>query len=365
LDHDPEDTKWWDDRHGLERGRKKIWRKNQKECMRQNDQWSCERPRPGKQCVWDLRTTTQIVGEIGIMQPDEKRGTYSKREMRRSACSMLGKKGHLRPKCWTVDDLACDYKYKQVRIPYLNGYTYVMRKFPDKCLKWGEHCYAGKMQIPSGIQVTGFQLHGHWPKNACSGQDGSVWTHQYTREGTFEFWKNFPGKRFCAFLVERRPGYHCPWLPPQRAAPLASAIKTKEGYCLDVHGGGNKLEKGQELGLWSCHYRKNQKFLWESARGGHGLNVFWRDKALGYIKLSEDTSLCIHNGDRHLDGEKRDVAIRIGPCNVSGAQWTYLENGMLRQFWGDNRCLATNGRKVQLKNCGEEGTTDIDFVHPP
>ncbi len=58
----------------------------------------------------------------------------------------------------------------------------------EKCLKWGDHCYAGRISVPEGTTV-----HMYRGFDACSGDPTTV--HSDT-----DFWNS--DDRYCTFKFE-------------------------------------------------------------------------------------------------------------------------------------------------------------------
>jgi len=258
------------------------------------------------------------------------------------------------------------------------------------CLKWAQHCYAGRIEIPKGIQVTLFHLTGKWD-NACSGnKKNSFWEKQYMtekEEEEFDFWdrQEKRHRRICAFLFEIKPGWTCDaknsLVPPPTPAPTPGAnrpwvIKATRNkgnmnwfwqarnLCLDVYGG--QLQKPEKLILWPCSGTSNQLFTWEKP----------------FIKLSKNKMFClnVYGGAKML---KDGSPVGTWPCKSPemNDQWEFTAHGM-KVAGKENLCLgfgewcrgrlckqAQNGTQLTLQPCwngkGIGYSHILKWVRPP
>jgi len=126
----------------------------------------------------------KVIGRITIKQPSEERGWYDERSTSKPACDFITKSENGQKEgCWSVDELYC----------------------PDntRCLKWGPHCYAGRIDLPAGVRVEMYKLYGWWWNDACA---GTSW-RSFEGKDSVDFWNYH--ERVCAFKFSLAEGYTC------------------------------------------------------------------------------------------------------------------------------------------------------------
>lgn len=119
-----------------------------------------------------------IDDTITIKQPEEEKGFYGSRSITKPACHFVeGHPTHTDQGKWNLDNLYCE-----------DG---------KLCLKWGIGCYAGRIDLPEGIEVLTYRdfnfntkkTEFHGPTN-----DQNYW----------DFWD-----RTCGFKFSLKDGYTC------------------------------------------------------------------------------------------------------------------------------------------------------------
>lgn len=153
---------------------------------------------------------------ITIYQPEEELGNYDVREITKEPCDLIVNRGG----CWSLDHLVC--------------------RNDQLCLKWGGHCYAGRVSLPKHVKAT---LYGNFH---CNGdQRGDPVTGP---QSLHDFWNYH--RRTCSFHFEATPGHRCPFdfgdpvegaamsfsrVPPADAcSPSAADRKACRGLNADV-----------------------------------------------------------------------------------------------------------------------------------
>lgn len=127
-------------------------------------------------------TTTTTTMLVTIYQPAEQGGHYAHRSVGKYACELI-QKG-----CWNLDDLTC-----------ADG---------RKCLKWGSHCYAGRISVPAGVKVDFFKI-AWWQSwnDACKHHADITPTSVVGPQHLRNFWNHH--HRVCAFRFSLQTGYTC------------------------------------------------------------------------------------------------------------------------------------------------------------
>jgi len=133
-------------------------------------------------CMWAKPMDEKA--KVKVLQPAEEEGTYSKRYYENSACD-LG--NDVYSNCKSVNDMTCD-----------NGGLH--------CLKWGHDCYAGRVSVPKGFRVSGYNVKDGWWGDLCMGGKHKPEVGHWTN-GHFSFWNYL--FRACAFKFEILDGYFC------------------------------------------------------------------------------------------------------------------------------------------------------------
>jgi len=134
-------------------------------------------------CMWAKPMDEKA--KVKVLQPAEEEGTYSKRYYENSACD-LG--NDVYSNCKSVNDMTCD-----------NGGLH--------CLKWGHDCYAGRVSVPKGFRVSGYNVKDGWWGDLCMGGKHKPEEVGHWTSGHFSFWNS--RFRACAFKFEIVDGYFC------------------------------------------------------------------------------------------------------------------------------------------------------------
>lgn len=121
-----------------------------------------------------------VVGDVTIMQPSEELGQYMDRSITKSACAFMKGSNDKGDGIWNLDYLYCN-----------DG---------SRCLKWGEHCYAGRIVLPEGVSVLTYRDFGsEQRKTEFHGSPPGTVVHNY--------W-NYDD-RTCSFKFSVEPGFTC------------------------------------------------------------------------------------------------------------------------------------------------------------
>lgn len=115
-------------------------------------------------CIWAKPMDENA--KVKVLQPEEQAGWYSKRFYERGACELGNDEvGN----CKSLNDMTC------------TGGD------PLQCLKWGDSCYAGRVEVPEGFRVSGYHLSGGWYGDLCLGGKYKPEVGQWTN-GNYSFW---------------------------------------------------------------------------------------------------------------------------------------------------------------------------------
>jgi len=212
---------------------------------------------------------------------------------------------------------------------------------PDgtKCLKWGEHCYAGRISLPEGVQATMYHT-----LSTCN-DEKKVITGPVTLHSFWEY-----GNRMCAFKFSLLQGYSC------RTGVVARGCTNPD----TEHGEPQKrvmYRSDSPIGSEPCWKQSQVRYC------NHGTWSAWAKPAHhSFYQYSSCTVGCSNPNAKHGGTETR---IRYQSESVSGSEACVSQNQMRMcdsGSWSAWQKPSTDSEIFQFSSC-TAGCSNPDTKH--
>jgi len=150
------------------------------------DEWPWEEDMNGnryQQQLWfSYQKVTDAEPTVTFGQPSNPGGTYD----HRSSDPIIVKNSLT---CRNLNQITCGGDEKEL------------------CLKWGEYCFAGWVEVPPFVTVKAYDLGAAWNFNNQDCASDPTWTHELGEDQKNAEWVSLGSKRPCAFSFEMAKNY--------------------------------------------------------------------------------------------------------------------------------------------------------------